>query len=183
MRAPAPTADLRNNSERRAEVVAPYSPAPTTPDRQSQTRWWNRSRRNFPPDQAPVGRKESRRPLRFCAPEGFCLAQGATPATWDRGPTPPVRGRCREATEGVGWRSYGHEVPVGELPRRGKRGWPGPLVSFPSLGKKLAARTAPAGAFRSATAAKRRLLARRWRRKPPCVQRTQSEICPLIRLA
>ena len=30
--------------------------------------------------------------------------------------------------------------PQGELPRRGKRGWPGPLVSFPSLGKKLAAR-------------------------------------------
>src|SRR5699024_4946378 len=28
--------------------------------------------------------------------------------------------------------------PQGELPRRGKRGWPGPLVSFPSLGKKLA---------------------------------------------
>ena len=38
--------------------------------------------------------------------------------------------------------------PQGELPRRGKRGWPGPLVSFPSLGKKLAARTAPAGATR-----------------------------------
>ena len=57
--------------------------------------------------------------------------------------------------------------PQGELPRRGKRGWPGPLVSFPSLGKKLAARTAPAGAFRSATAAKRRLLARRWRQNPP----------------
>ena len=35
-----------------------------------------------------------------------------------RGPTPPVRGRCREATEGVGWRSYGHEVPVGRVPRR-----------------------------------------------------------------
>ena len=30
--------------------------------------------------------------------------------------------------------------PQGELPRRGKRGWPGPLVSFPSPGKKLAAR-------------------------------------------
>ena len=30
--------------------------------------------------------------------------------------------------------------PQGELPRRGKRRWPGPLVSFPSLGKKLAAR-------------------------------------------
>ena len=34
-----------------------------------------------------------------------------------RGPTPPVRGRCREATEGVGWRSYGHEVPVGRRRR------------------------------------------------------------------
>src|SRR5699024_3322365 len=30
--------------------------------------------------------------------------------------------------------------PQGELARRAKRRWPGPLVSFPSLGKKLAAR-------------------------------------------
>ena len=74
--------------------------------------------------------------------------------------------------EGIGTGEYGHASAhpepspgdsQGELPRRGKRGWPGPLVSFPSLGKKLAARTAPAGAFRSATAAQRRLLARRWR--------------------
>ena len=28
--------------------------------------------------------------------------------------------------------------PQGELPRRGKRGWPGPLGTFPSLGKYLA---------------------------------------------
>ena len=30
--------------------------------------------------------------------------------------------------------------PQGELARRAKRRWPGPLVSFPSLGKKLATR-------------------------------------------
>ena len=46
----------------------------------------------------------------------------------DRGPTPPVRGRCREATEGVGWRSYGHEVPVGRVPRRS-------FGDFPIVGK------------------------------------------------
>ena len=42
----------------------------------------------------------------------------------------------------------------------------GVLPSFSPWKKKVAARTAPAGAFRSATAAKRRLLARRWRRNP-----------------
>ncbi len=54
-----------------------------------------------------------------------------------------------------------------------------PLVSFPSLGKKLAACTAPAGAFRSATAAKRRLLARRWRRNPlKMEQNPRKEVAP-----
>ena len=58
-----------------------------------------------------------------------------------------------------GKRSYGHEVSIGRVPG-------GVLVPLPPWAKELAARTAPAGAFRSATAAKRRLLARRWWRNP-----------------
>src|SRR5699024_3220401 len=58
-----------------------------------------------------------------------------------------------------GKQSYGHEVSIGRVPG-------GVLVPLPPWAKELAARTAPAGAFRSATAAKRRLLARRWRRNP-----------------
>ena len=91
--------------------------------------------------------------LRFCAPEIFCLTQGVTPVMGGPGESRHWRTKFASAA------SPGD--PQGELPRRGKRRWPGPLVSSPSLGKKLAARTAPAGAFRSATAAQRRLLARR----------------------
>ena len=70
----------------------------------------------------------------------------ASPVIGDRGPTPPVRGRCREATEGIGWRSYGHEVPVGRVPRRS-------FGFFPIAGKETrcpqAAKSPPAKNHRS----------------------------------
>ena len=58
--------------------------------------------------------------------------------------------RASPVTGSGGKRSYGHEAPVGRVPgdpqgelaRRAMRRWPGPLVSFPSLGKKPAARRA-----------------------------------------
>ena len=90
--------------------------------------------------QGLVARRGFRVSLRFCAPEGFCLLQGITPVMGG----PGVR---RIWTRSVHPEPSPGD-PQGELPRRGKRGWPGPLVSFPSLGKKLAARTAPAGATR-----------------------------------
>ena len=62
--------------------------------------------------QGLVARRGFRVSLRFCAPEGFCLLQGITPVMGDRGPTPPVRGRCREATEGGRVGEYGHEVSI-----------------------------------------------------------------------
>ena len=62
--------------------------------------------------QAPVGRLEFRHPLRFCAPEGLRHKQESAPVMGDRGPTPPVRGRCREATKGVGWANMGAEAPI-----------------------------------------------------------------------
>ena len=84
----------------------------------------------------------------FCAPEMFCPLQGVTPVTGVRGLTPLVKGRWPKARgdrDGRIWTRSVHPEPSpgdpqGELPRRGKRRWPGPLVSFPAMGKKLAAR-------------------------------------------
>ena len=58
--------------------------------------------RQFLQPQGPVARREFRSPLRFCAPELFCLSQGIPPVKWGAG----------------GKRSYGHEVPVGRVPQR-----------------------------------------------------------------
>ena len=58
--------------------------------------------RQFLQPQGPVARREFRPPLRFCAPELFCLSQGIPPVKWGAG----------------GKRSYGHEVPVGRVPQR-----------------------------------------------------------------
>ena len=69
----------------------------------------------------------------FCAPEMFCPLQGVTPVTGVRGLTPLVKGRWPKARgdrDGRIWTRSVHPEPS-----------PGdPLVSFPSLGKKLAAR-------------------------------------------
>ena len=59
--------------------------------------------RQFLQGQGPVARREFRHSLRFCAPEMFCLTKGVIPVMGVLGPTPPVRGRCRAATEGGGW--------------------------------------------------------------------------------
>ena len=53
--------------------------------RQTQARLWNRISLNFPQTQGPVARREFRTSIRFCAPEGFCLAKGVTPVMGDRG--------------------------------------------------------------------------------------------------
>ena len=86
--------------------------------RQSQAQILNRKCSKFCRLRPPVG-PEGIAPEHswFCAPEIQCRAKGIIPVMGVRGPTPPVRGRCREATEGVGWRSYGHEVPVGRRRR------------------------------------------------------------------
>ena len=57
--------------------------------------------RQFLQTQGPVARREFRHPLRFCAPEGFCLLQGVT----------PVNG-------GPGKGDYEHEVLIWSRPRR-----------------------------------------------------------------
>ena len=54
---------------RRAEVVAPYSPAPTTPARQSQARNGDRTNCNFGTTRPQWTGLNCGKPLRFCAPE------------------------------------------------------------------------------------------------------------------
>ena len=125
--------------------------------------------------QAPVGRTEFRQALRFCAPEGLRHKQESAPVMGDRGPTPPVRGRCREATKGVGWANMGAEAPIlsrpppqGELPRLAFGFFPiaGKETRRPHCARPTNWRRQEKAPFRSATAAQRRLLARRWRRNP-----------------
>ena len=53
--------------------------------RQSQAQVWSRTCPKFLQTQGPVARREFRLPLRFCAPEGFCLVQGVTPVIGVRG--------------------------------------------------------------------------------------------------
>ena len=52
--------------------------------RQGQAQLWNRSSSNFCKPRAQWPGKNCGQPLRFCAPEMFCLAQGVTPVK--RGP-------------------------------------------------------------------------------------------------
>ena len=82
--------------------------------RQTQARLWNRISLNFPQTQGPVARREFRVSLRFCAPEGFCLAKGVTPVIGVRG----------KATMSM-------KCSSGAVPGD-------PLVTFPSLGKEPA---------------------------------------------
>ena len=81
-------------------------------DSQAQLR--NCTSLQFLDSQGPVARLEFRHALRFCAPEFFCPPQGITPVNG-------VRGKATMSTK----------CSSGAVPGD-------PLVSFPSLGKKLA---------------------------------------------
>ena len=104
-------------------------------------------------------------PLRFCAPEMFCPTQGVTPVNGVRGkatmstkcssgavpggvlPNPsllpakpseagsPGRGGARERTQFSPPGGNGVEWTQGELARRAKRRWPGPLRRRAAMGK------------------------------------------------
>ena len=82
--------------------------------RDSQAQLRNCTSLQFLDSQGPVARLEFRHALRFCAPELFCPPQGITPVNG-------VRGKATMSTK----------CSSGAVPGD-------PLVSFPSLGKKLA---------------------------------------------
>ena len=46
---------------------------------------------------------------RLCVDRKVCLI--GAPIKWGPGPTSPARGRCREATDGVGWATMGTKCP------------------------------------------------------------------------
>ena len=94
---------------------------------------WDRKTYNFSPAQGPSGPErngDARTDLH--APEVALSVTGVTPVMGVQG----VSEYEREAlilSSPLG-------ASQGELPRRGKRGWPGPLASFWASRKKLAAR-------------------------------------------
>ena len=98
--------------------------------RQSQARLWNRIRPKFLHTQGPVARREFRPATQILRAGNVLPTSRGNPRNGGPGVSGPMGTKCPSAA------SPGD--PQGELPRRGKRGWPGPLVSFPSLGKKLA---------------------------------------------
>ena len=68
-----------------ARVAPTAYPAPGALVRQSQAQNWNRTDCNFCKLRAQWPGLNCGKPLRFCAPEGFCPAQGATPVMGVRG--------------------------------------------------------------------------------------------------
>ena len=110
------------------------TPAPTegnepgTLIRTTQAQKRNRTSHNFSFAQAPSGAGRNRTQALLILRAGRILSTSrGNPRIRGPGPTPPVRGRCRVATEGVGWQSIGC-VPGGVLP------------SFSPWKKKVAAR-------------------------------------------
>ena len=89
-------------------LATTYSAQPGAAVRPHQQQFWN--------SQAPVGRREFRHSLRFCAPEILQFLTGTRPPQW-----------------GPGKGDYEHEVLIGAVPG-------GVLVTLPPRAKSLAAR-------------------------------------------
>ena len=106
--------------------------------RQSQAQFWNRNNSKFCKPRAQWPGLNSGKPLRFCAPEMLCLAQGVTPVNGVRGALPnpsllpakpseagsPGRGGARERTQfsppggnGVEW-TLRRRAAMGKVGRR-----------------------------------------------------------------
>ena len=69
-------------------------------------------RQQFLQTQGPVARREFRHPLRFCAPEGFCLLQGVTPVNRGPGADFPCQGEMSRSDKGDRVGEYGHGVSI-----------------------------------------------------------------------
>ena len=109
--------------------------------RQGQAQLWNRSSSNFckPRAQWPGGNLNTHSNF---ARRKFCkIQQVRVPRNGGPGADFPCQGemarRARGGRERPAWRTQFAPAaspgdPQGELPRRGKRRWPGPLGTFPS---------------------------------------------------
>ena len=102
----------------KAAPTAENGPGTLVRRRQAQKR--NRTSPNFLPAQAPSGAGRNRaQALLILRAGNVLLTSRGYPRIRGPGPTPPVRGRCRVATEGIGWatRSTG-TVLLWSRPRR-----------------------------------------------------------------
>ena len=102
----------------KASPMAENGPGTLVRRRQAQKR--NRTSPNFLPAQAPSGAGRNRaQALLILRAGNVLLTSRGNPRIRGPGPTPPVRGRCRVATEGIGWatRSTG-TVLLWSRPRR-----------------------------------------------------------------
>ena len=128
----------------RVQEAAPYGSAPAVTYSAKPGADVESHQLQFLESQGPVARWEFRPSLRFCAPE---ILQNLANTR------PPVMGVLGDGRHG----GRGGAAASADCAR--------PLASFGSFStwKRNSPRTTPAGAFRSATAAQRRLLARRWR--------------------
>ena len=87
---------------------------------ETQAQERDRTSSNFPKTQAPSGAGRNRaQALLILRAGNVLLTSRGNPRIRGPGPTPPVRGRCRVATEGIGWatRSTG-TVLLWSRPRR-----------------------------------------------------------------
>ena len=123
----------RSQTGPRAHTVRPYGEKRTRSvgsETQAQTR--DRSSFNFLKTQAPSGAGRDRTQALLIPRAGRILpTPRGNPRKWGPGPTPPVRGRCRVATEGIGWAAMSTKCSSKPSPaafwflcRRGQRNSP-----------------------------------------------------------
>ena len=85
--------------------------------RQSQAQMRNRSSGNFCNPSPQWGGRNLDQPLRFCAPEIFCLTQGVTPVMGS-GADSPCQGEMARRARGGRVGDYEHGVLIWSRPRR-----------------------------------------------------------------
>ena len=86
--------------------------------RQSQARLWNRTRPNFPPDQAPVGRNETQTTTQILRAGNTPPSQRDDPRNRGSGADSPCQGEMSRSDRGGRVGEYGHEVSILSRPPR-----------------------------------------------------------------
>ena len=111
-----PYEEITNHPGRAGLGPAPTASfVPGTLVRQSQALLRNRSSCNFCNPSPQWGGRNLDQPLRFCAPEIFCLTQGVTPVM-GAGADSPCQGEMARRARGGRVGDYEHEVLIGAVP-------------------------------------------------------------------